>query len=81
MASSVEPVGVRAEIPACAKTIVKFAEIFGQCPEEPPAVFGDGDVGAVAMSVRSKFGDGFIQRLLVATGNANLRAFRDKKPC
>src|SRR5215469_9036330 len=59
---------------------VKFAEIFGQCCEEPLTIFCNGDIGSVAARVWSKLGDGFIQRLLVATGNSNLGAFRDEKP-
>src|SRR5262252_340213 len=63
------------------KDDVKFAEILGECREEPLAIFRNGDVGAVAASVRPKFSDGFVQRLLVATGDGNLRAFSDEKSC
>src|SRR5215470_12465390 len=62
------------------KDDVKFTEIAGQGCEEPLAIFRNGDVGTVTASVRSKFRDGFIQRLLIATGDGNLRAFRDEKP-
>src|SRR6202034_1581298 len=58
---------------------VELPEIFGQGCEEPLAIFRKGDVSAVATRARPKFGDRFIERLLVAAGNGNLRALRDEK--
>jgi len=58
---------------------VELPEICGQGCEEPLAIFCNGDVSAVATRARAKFGDRFIQRLLVAAGNGDLRAFRDEK--
>ena len=57
---------------------VEPAEISGKCCEEPLAVFGYGDVCAVAARARSKFGDSFVQRLLVTAGNGDLGAFRNE---
>src|SRR5271168_3306902 len=58
---------------------VELPEIFGQVCEEPLAIFRNGDVNAVGARVRSKFGDRFIKRLLVATSNGDLRALRNEK--
>ncbi len=59
---------------------VQLPEIFGQCCEELLAIFRNGDVNAVATRVRSQFGDRFIERLLVASSNRDLRALRSEKP-
>ena len=58
---------------------VELPEIFSQGCEEPLAIFRKGDVSAVATRARSKFGDRFIERLLVAAGNGDLRALRNEK--
>jgi hypothetical protein len=58
---------------------VELPKIFGQGFEEPLAIFRNGDVSAVATRARSKFGDRFIERLRVATGNGDLRALRNEK--
>ena len=58
---------------------VELPEIFGQGCEQPLAIFRNGDVDSVAMRARSKFGDRFIERLLVATGNGDLCALRNEK--
>ena len=58
---------------------VELPEIFGQGCEEPLAIFRNGDVNAVATRARSKFGNRFIERLLVATSNGDLRALRNEK--
>src|SRR5271168_1564779 len=58
---------------------VELPEIFGQGREEPLAVFRNGNVNAIATRVRSKFGDCFIERLLVAASNRDLRALRNEK--
>jgi len=58
---------------------VELPEIFGQGCEEPLAIFRNGDVNAVATRARSKFGDRFIERLLVATSNGDLRALGNEK--
>src|ERR1700731_4472063 len=72
MASSVEPVGVRPEMPALAKTMSSFPKSLGQRCEEPLAIFRNRNVSAVATRVGPKFCDRLIQRLLVATGNGDL---------
>jgi hypothetical protein len=58
---------------------VEPAEISGKCREELLTVFGYGDICAVTAGVRSKFGDGFVQRLLVTAGNRDLGAFSNEK--
>jgi len=58
---------------------VEFPEILGQGSEEPLAIFRNSNVSAVAMRARSEFGDRLIQRLRIATGDSNLRAFGNKK--
>src|SRR5271154_648852 len=61
------------------KNNVEFPEIFGQGCKQPLAIFPNSHVCAVATRVWSKFGDRFIERLLVATGNGHLRALRNEK--
>jgi hypothetical protein len=58
---------------------VELPEIVGQGCEESLAIFRNGDVSAVATRARSKFGDRFIERLLIATGNCDLRSLRNEK--
>src|SRR5277367_57457 len=58
---------------------VEFPEIFGQGCEEPLAIFPNSHVCAVATRGWSEFGDCCIERLLVATGNGDLRALSNEK--
>ena len=75
----VEPLGVRPVMPALAKTMSSFPKFLARTREELLAVFRNGDVSAVATRVWSEVCNRFIQRLLITTGNGDLRAFRDKK--
>jgi hypothetical protein len=66
-------------MPALAKTMSSFPKSLGQRCEEPLAIFRNRNVSAVATRVGPKFCDRLIQRLLVATGNGDLRALRNEK--
>src|SRR6185437_7570951 len=68
-ASSAAPMGVLPVIPALAKTMSSLPKSFGNIREEPLPVVGHGNVGAVAACLWPQFGDGFIERLLIAAGN------------
>src|SRR6516225_1804610 len=61
------------------KDNVELSEVFGQGCKEPLAIFRNSNVCAVATGARPKFGDRFIQRLLVTAGNGDLCTFRDEK--